>query len=894
MHVLHLVSHTHWDREWYLTFQQFRLKLVHLIDRLLALLDADPGYQHFMLDGQTIVLDDYLLMRPERAAVIRAHVQSGRLLIGPWHILPDEFLVSPEATIRNLLQGERTARQFGPKMIVGYIPDPFGHIGQLPQILRGFGIETAVFRRGLSDEPCELWWEAPDGSRVFVVYLRDGYGNAAELPTSEPALFVEEACRARDSLAPYSATPHILLLQGTDHMQPRPDTTAALAYANGRLDGDALIQSTLPAYLAAVQSTISSQHITLPTVHGELRSPKRHHLLPGVLSTRMWIKQRNNACETLLEKWAEPFSTWASGVIAENREVDMPAGHWQAERLADPALILRQAWRLLMECHPHDSICGCSIDQVHEEMRSRFDQVDQIGEEITWQNLETLASAVDTTPPATLRDASAGIPHSAIVVFNPVAGPRTDAVTVAIKLPDGVDEFEIRDESGNRLPHQVIGKGTYEITDPSLETTAVRFVARDVPGYGYRTFWFGPAAGRRLPVAGESLSSKIENEFLAVEVSPADGTLTVKDKRTGAAFRGLNRFVDGGDCGDEYNYCPPAADIQIAAEAQAIRPEWTETRQSVEVSLILQVPVALTEDRQTRSAKTVPLAIVTRALLMPGMPRVDIQTEVNNIAHDHRLRVHFPATPLRAMTAADYDGHFEVVRRPIGLPAFDDSWVEQPRPEAPQRAFTDVSDGNIGMMIANRGLPEVEVSRSPRAAGAADIALTLLRCVGWLSRDDFPARIGHAGPAIATPGAQMIGRYTFEYSIIPHPGGWPNACREAYAVNAPLRAVSTAARPGWLPKTSAFIRASPEEFILSALKTAADGNGWIVRGYNIGGEEINVTLTPWRRFARVARVTLAEQVEAELTPASDGSVTFPARGHEIVTIKFGQSTPDLR
>src|SRR3970282_515037 len=150
MRPLHLVSHTHWDREWYLTFQQFRLKLVHLIDNLLALLDADPDFRHFMLDGQTIVLDDYLLMRPERAVAIRAHVQNGRLLIGPWHILPDEFLVSPEATIRNLLQGERTARQFGPKMMVGYTPDPFGHIGQLTQILRGFGIEMAVLQRGLS------------------------------------------------------------------------------------------------------------------------------------------------------------------------------------------------------------------------------------------------------------------------------------------------------------------------------------------------------------------------------------------------------------------------------------------------------------------------------------------------------------------------------------------------------------------------------------------------------------------------------------------------------------------------------------------------------------------------------------------------------------------------
>ena len=178
-HSIHLLSHTHWDREWYLTFQQFRLKLVHLVDGLLDLLASDPDYQYFMLDGQTIVLDDYLHMRPENEEILRAHVQSGRILIGPWHILPDMFLVSPEAHVRNLLQGGRTARRFGYKMMIGYIPDPFGHPGQVPQILRGFGIPTAAVWRGVGDQPCEFWWQSPDGSRVLMAFLRDSYGNGA-------------------------------------------------------------------------------------------------------------------------------------------------------------------------------------------------------------------------------------------------------------------------------------------------------------------------------------------------------------------------------------------------------------------------------------------------------------------------------------------------------------------------------------------------------------------------------------------------------------------------------------------------------------------------------------------------------------------------------------------
>jgi mannosylglycerate hydrolase len=200
MRTLHLISHTHWDREWYLPYQEFRLKLVLLIDRLLAILQADPNYRTFLLDGQTIVLDDYLELRPERAGELKELIQAGRLQIGPWHILPDEFLVSPEATIRNLLQGERTASRFGKRMPVGYIPDPFGHIAQMPQILLGFEIETACVQRGLADEPCEFWWQAPDGSRVLMAYLRDGYGNAAGLPVDQPERFVEQVTRLGDSL----------------------------------------------------------------------------------------------------------------------------------------------------------------------------------------------------------------------------------------------------------------------------------------------------------------------------------------------------------------------------------------------------------------------------------------------------------------------------------------------------------------------------------------------------------------------------------------------------------------------------------------------------------------------------------------------------------------------
>jgi alpha-mannosidase len=306
---LFIIPHTHWDREWYEPFQRFRMRLVRLMDKLLDILDRDPNFPYFMLDGQTVVLEDYLEVRPEQETKLRRYIREGRLLVGPWYVLPDEFLVSPEALIRNLLRGIRIASDFGAVMRIGYVPDPFGHIDQLPQILRGFDIDMAVLRRGLADEPTEFWWESPDGTRVLMEYLRDGYDNAAWLPADEDNFVAAIEC-IRDALAPHAITHNLLLMNGTDHMEPRADLPRLIAAANARLTDSTLIHSTLPQFVEAVRAELDESKLI--TVRGELRSPKRHHLLPGVLSTRLGIKQRNAACQTLLEKWTEPFAAIAT------------------------------------------------------------------------------------------------------------------------------------------------------------------------------------------------------------------------------------------------------------------------------------------------------------------------------------------------------------------------------------------------------------------------------------------------------------------------------------------------------------------------------------------------------------------------------------------------------
>jgi alpha-mannosidase len=985
---LHVISHTHWDREWYLTFQQFRLKLVHLIDGLLDTLDNDPGFKYFMLDGQTIVLDDYLSMRPEKEPILRQHVQNGRILIGPWHLLPDMYLVSPEAHIRNLLQGRRTASRFGALMPVGYIPDPFGHPGQVPQILCGFGFRTAALWRGVGDSPCEFWWQSPDGSRVLMAYLCDSYSNGASLPAGDHAAFTAQLAQTRDQLSAHSAARDYLVMYGTDHMEPSPLTAAAISYANQHLPGTRVLHSTLPAYIEAISAQVKEQE--LPVVAGELRDCSRTFLLPGVLSTRMGIKQRNAACETLLEKWVEPFSTFASLV-----------GGVASERLGNTAPLIRQAWRLLMENHPHDSICGCSIDQVADEMRVRFDQVEQIGEELTRQSLHSLAAQVDTRFPGAL---------AAVLVFNPTGSLRSDLVEVELSIPEDIPAFELVGSDGSAVPYELVGSAAGEFANivldkkglretfatihegrvagvsivkitvgqpaPTVNIDAVvssheppdlavfrqaeqmlaaleaapsvthfhvrarmtrssrlRFVTPEIPAHGWGLAWVRPADAPAaaepaslspllrpllplaLRIANSTLGSRIlarlvpadehkppfliENELLRAEASAQDGTLTLTDKRSGAVYTGLNRFVDGADAGDEYNYSPPEQDSLITAQLISLKVLRSKVVPSLEISYRLRLPARLSADRKSRAAELVEIPITSRVSLAQGAARLELHTELENLAGDHRLRVHFPV-PF-SVTEADYDGHFEVVRRPLGVPEMGEGWVEDPRPETHQRHFTDVSNGQHGLMLANRGLPEVEVIPTPTGA---EFALTLLRCVGWLSRDDLSTRRGHAGPATETPGAQMPGKWAFDYALIPHAGTWQAAYPQAYAFAAPLWAISDFLHAGRLPASGSFIAHSPPEFVISAVKEAEMGQGWIVRGYNITGSPLDVTLCPIvrARFVGAGSVrtcfkpaptaptaALANLAEEPLTPLDmdeDGAVHFTANAHQVVTVRF--------
>jgi alpha-mannosidase len=869
--VLFIIPHIRWQREGLRTFQRARLALVRTLDCLLDDL-AHTEEAHFLLDGQAILLEDYLAVRPQQRELVEALLKEGRLDNAAWYVSPDPFLASPEALIRNLLVGRAAGALWSAAPVAAYIPDASGQIGQMPQLLRGFGIEYAVLRDGLGDAPAGLWWEAPDGTRVFTAYLRDGYNNAAGLPPEAGTLLTALKAR-RDSLAPHCATGVILLMDGDDGYAGRLHETAALAGVGRRLRARVVPNSSLVEAATAAHSRQTEE----PVLTGELRSPQRFPIKSGTLSTRIALKQRNRAAEVLLENWAEPFSAWVA-LLAEQHKSSGP--------LQNQGELLAHAWRILLHSHTADSLRGTVIDAVAREIAGRFDQVEQIADELTTLNLAHLADLIDTSGVA--QGSSVLLP---VVVFNGMGHTRTDLVEFKLTLPAGFYPLEAIDDQGRRSPVEVEAVLSPDGVPAPDRAVWLRFVAHDVPPYGYRALALCGARRAEDMIHGATDQGiSIENELISLSVNRTDGTVELFDKRTGRSFAGLNRFVDDGDRGDTYTYCPPERNTRIDIATNSPLPVERlvgPVTQQLHVFQILRVPQSLTPDRSARlpfAAQYVPIPVSTNLRITRGIPRVDVQVVIGNSADDHRLTVHFPTGV--AAQQAFVDGHFEIVRRESALPSPEQTalWAEQPAPEQPQRAFATLIGSETALTVASRGLPEVAVLSEHEGT---EIALTLLRCVGWLCRHDLPNRAVHPAPQVETPEAQCPGEHVFSYSLIPHGIDPLPAWQEAWSFQAPMRCVVTTIHAGPLACSGSLAAVDNPSFVLSAVKMAEDSKGLVVRGYNISHTTERVVLRTGLPFAYAERVLLNESATGEYLKANrQGGYRFDAAPGEIVTIRL--------
>lgn len=868
-YVMHVVSHTHWDREWYRPFQHFRMRLVEMMDYLLHLMESDPEYKFFHLDGQTIMLDDYLAVRPENEGRLRKLVGEGRILIGPWYLQPDEFLVSGEAMIRNLMIGRKAGDDWGNWMRIGYVPDCFGHISQLPQILRGFGMDNAVLFRGITTDQVdsEFIWRGADSSEVLCVKMPDDNAYSNFLYTLKDTLsradtgatpeLLEQARReiaelVADCERENPTTDHLLFMDGVDHVFPNPLVPAIIRDANENLPFGKMIHSTLPDFVEAVKAADPE----LETYDGELRISNRkwklQALLQGVMSSRIHLKQANHEIQTLLEKWAEPFCTVA----------------WMLGK-EYPKSYLDLAWDYLLKNHPHDSICGCSVDQVHKDMIYGFDQARLIAEPLVTKSLTYLADKVDTSQ-------ANGADSIALVVFNPLSWERSEVVEANVNLPNdwNVKGLQVFDSEGDEVPAQVLESRQGSLFDqewfdiPVGQPTKffrIAFLAEGVPSVGYKTFYV-KALNTRYRYPGNMVkdSATVENEHFAV-VS-WKGVMQVSG-RGDLEYVKVNQliFEDGGDFGDGWNYRKPARDTVVTGIDNQIQVSVIEdgpVKATTRIETTLRVPAAGHPNRQERGRETVDLNIASYITVLKGARRLDIMTEVDNNARDHRLRVIFPTGTWSPETDASYaEGLFDVVKRPIRLPDCRD-WKEPMPGTHPQKSFVDVSDGKSGLTVINQGLPEFEVLGD----GERNIALTLMRCVQG----------GVGGPENQEQG-QLIGKHTFQYAIYPHKGDWEQAqvWREAWAHNVPMRVIQTGVHAGNLPTARRFLSIEEPGVLLSALKKADRESRIVARVFNI-------TNAPAACKVEIAGCT--DTAAADLNEEEIGAVPAEIGPKKIITI----------
>jgi len=798
-----LISHFHWDREWYRTFQAYRARLVDALDRVLELLEQDSEYR-FLLDGQAVLLEDYLEIRPSRREHLERGLRAGRLAAGPWYVQPDSLLPAGESHIRNLLRGRRVAVSLGGCSRVGYVPDSFGHPAQLPQILRGVGIDSFVYWRGNGAEIDSLGpryrWLGPDGSEVEAVFLRQGYFNAGCLPddTAVAGALLRERV---ERLAQPGGAPEPLM-NGLDHMLPDSHAAAAVAEAN-RTPGIEIRRGLL-------EDVLGSDPALLPPFVGELCGGRVANLLAGVWSTQIPIKQANRRCESLLLSWLEPWVAFACALS-----------------VLDETPALAAAWRLVLLNQAHDSLCGCSVDPVIEQVLGRYAEAERLAGETIDRLLARVAGmAVERRTPWSL--------EQDVAVFNSTPAERTDVVRVplsaypSVRMPGGTPELAPLALAAMDPPGFLIdGKPVRVVLSndpnrvrwiPGQKPFDLEFVAERVPAFGYRRYRVEPGP-QALDEADDGTS--IGSGDVRAEVA-ADGSLAVL---FGAQrFDGLLGVEDLGDRGDSYDFDPVPKDQgarQVSVRGRRFR--HVSGIERLEVRRCFELPAELEENRERRSRDHVLLEIVYEARVVPGVRRVDVRIWGDNLARDHRLRLRFPtgAATASAVTATTFD----VAERSTAR-SDDSGWVHAAPGTFCHQGWVHVN----GLTVVAPGLPEAEVT----ADGV--LSLTLLRAVGWLSRFDLRSRSEPAGPAMETPRAQVLGPFTAEIALLPGldpaaAAACPIGLRGAFAGPAPL-----------VPEGVSLLRLEPASLLLTAVKPAEEGRGLVVRVLNPTLEGIEARL----------------------------------------------------
>ena len=948
-YTVHVLCGTHWDREWRYTAEQSKLRLSLLMDNLLDILEKEPRYKCFHIDGGAVVLDDYLDARPENRERLEKHIRDGRISLVNWFTLPDTYTVAPEALIRNLLVGKRKADVFGGSMRAGYTATSYGQTSQLPQIYRGFGIESALFYRGTNKHktPPICHWQGRDGSRLYLIRCFDevtrtnwffyvhqpvvlGKGardlsytySKKDLPVrmadeimymsdfqvtheenafdDTPETLKKGEALLREQAYKQAIGRHVLALDMEDNAKPYPLLPDMLEKMNALSEDSEYVQNTLDEYVDTVIAEVKEDP-NLFVHEGELRytaiEPGFNGLLGSTHASRMILKLKNEEAETELIMVAEPLASWASML------------GWSY-----PRTLLDRAWVNLLLNHAHDNICGAAIDQAHEDMLPRFAAALTLGREIGRRACEELWKGIDLS--------GFGKDDQTLTIFNTLPTPRKGVALVVVDLPrdmrketavdasagvgedtgeqevwTGYEFFDLVDEKGHPVEHAILSReGIRNRVERELDTAVgfpvdrVRMLMNmEVAGLGYRTYAIrprGPRYEKDLPTGGERHLIAQPNGRMANQ------HLEIQILSNGS-FDLTNRAT-----GKRFHGLHLFQDNGSVGNAHISH--WP-TRDFEITSLGCQPRIVCEEATQLRGIYRIDLILqVPSEATRDGKERlrdwVDIPITTRLILSkdsprlDIRTRVLNTARDhrLRILFPTDIRTDHVDVESAFTVERRCFLWTRTGDNTEGHYPFQPMQNF-IDLSDGHEGL--AFLSKGIREYEVMDddrrtMALTLFRTHrAYMTSTDDMTR----EELDKQRGMQALGELEYQYALFPHCGDWRqgHVLQEAYDHKVPIRILQGVSKPGQLPCTASLFTVDPNDKIsLSACCQSEDGKAYMLRLWNNTDEDIKGKLNTLLPIGSITKVRMDETERFETLSHQGPTWTLPLRKGEIATLRL--------
>lgn len=885
---IYLVPHSHYDVVWIFSKEDYAFINCDLIIRkALEIMEEDPNYR-FIVE-QTYLLDKLRREYPDLWPILKERVKEGKVeIVDGQYLMPDLRMPAGEVLVRLIQIGKRFVKDnFAKDVEVAWSADAFGQNAQMPQICLDSDYKWIAFRRGMSTYgPTDFIWEGLDGSQIQANWWPLGY---------RAGLHLNEIRKNYQIIKKLDPTNAILMPSGSGVTIPQEDTGKFVDEWN-KNNNDVKIKIATPQeYFKSDEKYTNKFEI----IKDEFNCGKYSEIFPGTLSSRMWVKLILRKLERLLVD-AEKFATlaWLFGA-------HYPHDTFEIE------------WRNIFLVAFHDVISGCAVDEVYNEVKINYERSKKILDRIIYSSLKCITQHIRTKT-KTGRN---------LAVFNSLAWDVTNCVEIELKFEFGEAQsfmvYEVSSEKSNNktlnkatrnpkgsklkaseIPYQVLEMRKY--SDRSIELVKIAFIAENVPALGYKTFRVEPSKTvkkmDRFKSDFKVENHTLENKFYRIEFDQINGTINqIYDKVNKKEVMGVsNEMYLESDCGDlyyhHYNeqfqvYQNDSGTKGIKYGAIKVSKFKVTERGPVRLKAIIRAeyyplrwPYRLLGKMKPIFYKYKKIEFKKEIVIYNDIPRIEFRTLINNRHPNLRIRLKFD-TRIRNKTYAS-ETQFGVIERKTNeyYTKPNPKWKETPNGVYSTLNWIDYSDKKGGICLINDGIPSHEVRDN-------SLYMTLLRSVNLLSSTG-------AGATIPTMDAQEFRSYEFRYALYPHQGTWQESqCyKQAYEFNHGLLPMEfdTKTSGKKLPAAKSFLRISPNNLLLSALKKAEDDDSIIIRFFDTAGNKCKGNIEFYRDLKSAKSVNLLEQPRKVGKAKGNGKITRTGRDITLEVDKFKIRTLKLK